>query len=94
MKTVGTKLEVWKGDAEKTPGGLKKADLKLAKDGSIVSRDKSSTEKKNPWIKSTQKALKQLKAEGTIKEGERVLLNQGEKGKKWYELSKSLYVGK
>lgn len=91
MKPVGTKLDVWKGHAEKTPGGLKKSDLKQARDGSIVSRDKSSSEKKNPWIKATQKAYKQLIADGTIKEGEKVLLNQGTKGKKWYDLSKSLY---
>ena len=91
MKPVGTKLEVWKGHAEKTTGGLKKGDLKQAKDGSIVSRDKSSAEKKNPWIKSTQKAYKQLKSDGTIKEGEKVLLNQGAKGKEWYEKSKEMY---
>lgn len=91
MKSVGTKLEVWKGHAEKTTGGLTKGDLKQAKDGSIVSRDKSSSEKKNPWIKSTQKAYKQLKADGTIKEGEKVLLNQGAKGKEWYEKSKEFY---
>lgn len=91
MKRVGTKAEVWKGQAEKTPGGLKISDLKKSPDGSIVSRDKSTGEKKNPWIKATQKAYKQLIEEGTIKKGEAVLLNQGAKGKEWYEKSKSIY---
>lgn len=91
MKSVGTKLDVWKGHAEKTAGGLKKGDLKQAKDGSIVSRDKSSSEKKNPWIKASQKAYKELKSDGTIKEGDKVLLNQGSKGKEWYERAKEIY---
>jgi hypothetical protein len=91
MKSVGTKLDVWKGNAEKTTGGLKKSDLKQGKDGSIVSRDKSTVEKKNPWIKATQKAYKQLVEDGTIKKGDAVLLNQGVKGKEWYERSKSIY---
>ena len=91
MIPVGTKLDVWKGRAKKTTGGLEKGDLKQAKDGSIVYRDKSSSEKKNPWIKATQKAYKKLKDDGIIKEGERVLLNQGTNGKKWYDLSKEMY---
>lgn len=91
MKSVGTKLEVWKGHAEKTAGGLTKGDLKKGKDGSVVSRDKSSAEKKNPWIKATQKARKQLIDEGVIKKDEVCLLNKGAKGKEWYDRSKSIY---
>ena len=91
MKSVGTKLEVWKGHAEKTTGGLTKADLKQGKDGSVVSRDKSRSEKKNPWIKATQKARKQLIDEGVIKKDEACLLNKGSKGKEWYDRSKSIY---
>ena len=35
---MGTKRQVWKGHAEKTSGGLGKADLMVNKNGKIVSR--------------------------------------------------------
>ena len=91
MKPVGTKLEVWKGQAEKTSGGLSKSDLKQSKDGSIVSRDKSTAEKKNPWIVATQKAYKKMIENGSIKKGDQVILNKGKEGKEWYENAKSIY---
>ena len=37
-KVVGSRAEVWHGTAEKTSGGLKKADLMKNKYGRIVSR--------------------------------------------------------
>lgn len=38
MKTVGTKAEVYRGDAHHTPGGLKKDDLIKNKRGTVVSK--------------------------------------------------------
>lgn len=40
-KTVGTKLEVWRGKARKTAGGLAKSDLIRSKSGKIVSKKAS-----------------------------------------------------
>ena len=44
--TVGTKLEVYRGHADKTPGGLEKKDLMKNKWGRIVSLKKHKTAKK------------------------------------------------
>jgi hypothetical protein len=38
IKTVGTKLEVWRGKAKKTKGGLGKKDLTLSASGKVVSK--------------------------------------------------------
>ncbi len=38
--TVGSKLQVWKGEAQKTGGGLKKDDLMKNKRGKVVSKKK------------------------------------------------------
>ena len=38
MKTVGTKAEVYRGEAKHTAGGLKKQDLMKNKRGSVVSK--------------------------------------------------------
>jgi len=38
VKASGSKLEVWKGTAKHTSGGLTKADLMLNKRGKVVSR--------------------------------------------------------
>ena len=47
MKVIGTRLEVIRGSAFKTVGGLKKEDLKYSKSGEIVSTKKSDYAKKN-----------------------------------------------
>ena len=49
--TVGSRAEVFHGNADKTPGGLSKKDL-IMKDGRIVSKAASKA------------ALKRMKAEG------------------------------
>jgi len=61
--TVGSRAQVFHGNADVTPGGLKKKDLKIVK-GEIVSKAKSKDEKKNPWIKAVAKAKKELKITG------------------------------
>jgi len=61
--TVGSRAQVYHGNATETAGGLKKKDLKMVK-GEIVSKSKSKDEKKNPWIKAVAKARKELGIKG------------------------------
>lgn len=63
--TVGSRAEVYHGNATETAGGLKKKDLKIVKKtGEIVSKAKSKGEKANPWIKAVAKAKKDLGIKG------------------------------
>jgi hypothetical protein len=61
--TVGSRAQVYHGNATRTAGGLTKKDLKM-KDGEIVSKAKSKGEKTNPWIKAVAKAKKELGIKG------------------------------
>ena len=61
--TVGSRAQVYHGNATHTAGGLTKKDLKM-KDGEIVSKTKSKGEKSNPWIKAVAKAKKELGIKG------------------------------
>lgn len=92
MKTVGSRLEVLRGDAHHTTGGLTIKDLKISKSSDeIVSKKKATMGKKNSWAKATAKARDELLKDGTIDKGEMVLFNVGAKGKKLYELTKEYY---
>jgi hypothetical protein len=57
--TVGSRAQVYHGNATQTAGGLTKKDLKM-KDGEIVSKKKAKGAKSNPWIKAVAKAKKEL----------------------------------
>ena len=46
LKRVGSRAQVWHGNAKQTSGGLKKKDLKKNKWGRIVSRKQSERAKK------------------------------------------------
>jgi hypothetical protein len=61
--TVGSRAQVFHGNATVTAGGLKKKDLKMVK-GELVSKAKSKGEKKNPWIVAVAKAKKELGIKG------------------------------
>jgi len=61
--TVGTRAQVYHGNADVTAGGLKKKDLKMV-NGELVSKAKSKGEKKNPWIVAVAKAKKELGIKG------------------------------
>jgi hypothetical protein len=61
--TVGSRAQVYHGNASQTAGGLTKKDLKM-KDGEIVSKKKAKSEKKNPWIQAVAKAKKELGIKG------------------------------
>ena len=83
-QAIGSRAQVMNGTAHHTSGGLVKKDLKKnPKTGEIVSKAKSSGEKKNPWIVAVAKAKKELK----IKKGEMVLVT---KGTPLYEKAKEL----
>ncbi len=63
--TIGSRAQVYHGNATETAGGLKKKDLKMVKKtGEIVSKSKSKDEKKNPWIKAVAKAKKGVGHQG------------------------------
>ena len=65
MVSVGSRAQVYHGNATETAGGLKKKDLKMVKKtGEIVSKAKSKDEKTNPWIKAVAKAKKELGIKG------------------------------
>ena len=61
--TIGSRAQVYHGNADRTAGGLTKKDLKMVK-GEIVSKAKSKDEKKNPWIVAVAKAKKELGIKG------------------------------
>lgn len=46
VKKVGSRAQVWHGNAEKTAGGLRKKDLIKNKHGRIVSKKKYETAKR------------------------------------------------
>lgn len=97
MKSVGTRLEVVRGDAHHTSGGKTIKDLKVSKSsGEIVSKKKATQGKKNPWAIATAKARKEMSELPVrdpfhIKDGEMILFNVGVKGKRLYELTKEYY---
>jgi hypothetical protein len=61
--TVGSRAQVYHGNATHTAGGLTKKDLKM-KDGELVSKKKAKDAKTNPWIKAVAKAKKELGIKG------------------------------
>jgi len=61
--SVGSRAQVYHGNATHTAGGLTKKDLKM-KDGELVSKKKAKDEKKNPWIQAVAKAKKELGIKG------------------------------
>ena len=63
--SIGSRAQVYHGNATETAGGLKKKDLKVVKKtGEIVSKAKSKDAKTNPWIKAVAKAKKDLGIKG------------------------------
>jgi hypothetical protein len=73
MQTVGTRAQVWHGNAKKTSGGLTKKDLMKNKHGRIVSRKKHA---------SGKKTIKHLRKLGYVaKKGHFKLFHKGRKSK-------------
>ena len=60
MKTVGSRASVFRGHAERTSGGLRQEDLKLNKNGLIVSvkNSKRAKKKENIQVKAWREAVK------------------------------------
>ncbi len=65
IKTKGSKIEVWNGNAKKTSGGLTKSDLVKNKRGKIVSKRKQlagiQAFKRNKLSPKTKQELEALK---------------------------------
>jgi hypothetical protein len=59
--TIGTKHQVWFGQAEHTPGGLVRKDLTISKSGCVVSKAQQAAGKDNTklekWRESVKKAF-------------------------------------
>ena len=51
MVSVGTKLQVWNGSRDRTPGGLSKKDLTTNKHGKVVSKKAQAAAKKKSNLK-------------------------------------------
>ncbi|KAL9138958.1 Dinoflagellate/viral nucleoprotein (DVNP) [Amphidinium carterae] len=73
-KKVGKKVAVFKGNREKTGGGLTKSKLKKNKDGKIVSKAASANGKKyykhiKKWADALKKARKDLGITGFVPVG-------------------------
>ena len=86
-QAIGSRAQVYNGTAHHTTGGLTKKDLKKnPKTGEIVSKAKSTGEKKNPWIVAVAKAKKALK----IKKGGPFEDHKLEKGSVLYEKAMEL----
>lgn len=74
MQTIGTRAQVWHGNAKKTSGGLTKNNLMKNKHGRIVSRRKHS---------SGKKSIKRLRKLGYVaKKGHFTLFKKGHRGSK------------
>lgn len=81
VKTVGSRAEVMHGTAQKTSGGLTKADLKYNKQGNIVSRKMSDRAKKEKRLeKAGYKAVKGHF--GPVKNGKKLAVKKPRKQRK------------
>jgi len=68
---IGSRAQVWHGNADHTSGGLKKKDLVMNKHGRIVSKAKSSTAKKEKRLEKAGFFTKKGKFGYVKKEGSR-----------------------
>ena len=81
IKKIGTRIEVMHGKALQTGGGLKKADLKLNKSGSIVSVRASNAASKTNNLVNAGYVTEKGKF-GSVKKGcNSVYVNEGKEDK-------------
>ena len=80
-KTVGSRAEVWHGNAKKTSGGLTKKDLLKNKHGRIVSKKKHNTAKKEKRLEKHGFFAKKGKF-GVVKKGTKKRKTKRNKTKK------------
>jgi phage terminase small subunit len=66
MSGIGSRAEVFHGNAHHTSGGLTKGDL-MQKEGRIISKAQSAAAKANPALKAWRAAVKKA---GGLKEGQ------------------------
>lgn len=84
MHTIGSRRQVWNGNAKKTSGGLLKSDLMMNKHGRIVSRAKHASAKKDNRL---------VKAGYGTKKGKFGFVKMGSKSKKMRKGSKKMRGG-
>lgn len=82
MVVLGSKAQVFNGNADQTSGGLKKHHLKKTSDGRIVSKMKSCMASSHPWIDAVSQARKELGITG---------FQPVKKGTPLYNRAKKLY---
>ena len=78
VKTVGSKLEVWRQTAKHTSGGLTKVDLMLNKHGKVVSKAKHDAGLKT-GVRNLGAYL-QTRSVHAVKGGKRITRKGGKKG--------------
>ena len=82
--TIGTRAQVWHGNAKKTSGGLTKSALMMNKHGRIVSRKKHETAKREKRL---------VKAGYVTKKGHFGFIKKGTKGHKGHKGSRKMKGG-
>jgi hypothetical protein len=82
--TIGTRAQVWHGNAKKTSGGLTKSALMMNKHGRIVSRKKHETAKREKRL---------VKAGYLTKKGHFGFIKKGTKGHKGRKGSRKMKGG-
>jgi hypothetical protein len=82
--TIGTRAQVWHGNAKKTSGGLSKSALMMNKHGRIVSRKKHETAKREKRL---------VKAGYVTKKGHFGFIKKGTKGRKGRKGSRKMKGG-
>ena len=82
--TIGTRAQVWHGNAKKTSGGLTKSALMMNKHGRIVSRKKHETAKREKRL---------VKAGYVTKKGHFGFIKKGTKGHKGRKGSRKMKGG-
>lgn len=82
VKAVGSRAEVWHGNANHTSGGLKKGDLMKNKSGRIVSRRKHNTAKREKRLIKHGYGTKKGKFGYVMLNGKSARRSRGRKGRR------------
>lgn len=82
VKAVGSRAEVWHGNANHTSGGLKKGDLMKNKSGRIVSRRKHNTAKREKRLVKHGYGTKKGKFGYVMLNGKSARRSRGRKGRR------------
>ena len=91
LKSVGSRSQVFRGTAKKTPGGLTKSQL-VKSNGRIRTKKGVKKGKTNSWAASMKKARAKLMKSGVIgKKSGFIAMNKGKEGVALYKETKNIY---